>query len=110
MSFPSGVLRLRIPPRLRASVLGAVGRLELKFDPRIGLKRVKRYQFDLYTETIPYALLFLVSPALVCLTTARTGSQEHASGASFASSVLGLTPLDQKEGRLGLNNAMAVWA
>ncbi|KAK4702335.1 hypothetical protein P7C70_g3888, partial [Phenoliferia sp. Uapishka_3] len=56
MSF-SSTIRLRIPPNLRASVLGAVNRLEINFDPRVSVQRVKRYQFNFWKETVPYALL-----------------------------------------------------
>lgn len=55
------VIRLRLPAMLKSRVISAVGRLELKFDPRIGLMRVKRYKFDLWTEVIPYSCLFAVS-------------------------------------------------
>lgn len=89
MVFAANV-RLRIPPHLRASVLSAVGRLELKFDPRIGVKRVKRYQFDFYKETVPYGCLVLVSLASSWLVVGRGRHMQEILGGPGARRCLGL--------------------
>lgn len=39
-------IRIRIDPRLQSAVLGAVGRLELNFDLRVGVKRARAIEWN----------------------------------------------------------------
>lgn len=51
---------MHLPHFLAAPLLGAVNRLEIKFDPRISIKRVQRYPFTWHGEG-QYVALFLVA-------------------------------------------------
>ncbi|KAI5480334.1 inositolphosphorylceramide synthase [Pseudohyphozyma bogoriensis] len=50
-------ITLRIPHALKSNLISSVSRLELTFDPRIGVARVRRYKFDFWTEIVPYSFL-----------------------------------------------------
>ena len=64
--------RLRIPQALKTNATNALQRLEYNFDPRVGLRRIKRYQWEM-KELLQYGALLAVSWALDGLLLRRRG-------------------------------------
>lgn len=54
-------MRIQLPAALQTPLLNAVGRLEINFDPRVGLRRIKRYGWS-WRRDGQYAFLLVVSP------------------------------------------------
>lgn len=53
-------MRIQLPSALVTPLLSAVGRLEINFDPRVGLRRVQRYGWQ-WKRDAQYAFLISVS-------------------------------------------------
>ncbi|SCV73432.1 BQ2448_7358 [Microbotryum intermedium] len=59
-------MMIRLSPYLQQRVLAAVSRLEINFDPRVGLARVRRYGWQ-WRRDWPYAFLVVVAMFSLCV-------------------------------------------
>ncbi|SCZ95250.1 BZ3500_MvSof-1268-A1-R1_Chr11-2g03383 [Microbotryum saponariae] len=59
-------MTIRLSPYLQQRVLAAASRLEINFDPRVGLARVQRYGWQ-WKRDWPYAFLVIVAMFSLCV-------------------------------------------